>query len=270
MLTEILMESLMSMDEDTLDYVLESCTDEEIDYVLERATRLAQTADDYYGCDTDSPYGFKTMNTKNKKPRSSIKDKSDFAKYLKRSDPKEYERWDKIEKIRDIQSDARVNGWASVPKKDREYYVNTIMKAKNDKKLYNDLKKAKINGDDLGQIDSRALQAIANIGGIGSIAVGPIATMGYVGSRLSDKWNDGSLTSTVKAGAAGMGGLIGGAIGSGIIGCGIHSGAELLDKKLRYNKNKRELKNIGVNYHPEDVWNKKLQKTIDTSGYAKK
>ena len=33
MLMDILMESLMSMDEDTLDYVLESCSDEEIDII---------------------------------------------------------------------------------------------------------------------------------------------------------------------------------------------------------------------------------------------
>ena len=33
MLMDILMESLMSMDEDTLDYVLESCSDEEMDII---------------------------------------------------------------------------------------------------------------------------------------------------------------------------------------------------------------------------------------------
>ena len=35
MLMDILMESLMSMDEDTLDYVLESCSDEEIGILME-------------------------------------------------------------------------------------------------------------------------------------------------------------------------------------------------------------------------------------------
>ena len=38
MLTEILMESLMSMDEDTLDYVLESCSDEEIELIDDMVT----------------------------------------------------------------------------------------------------------------------------------------------------------------------------------------------------------------------------------------
>ena len=44
MLTEILMESLMSMDEDTLDYVLESCDDSEIELISE-ATRMLTKSD---------------------------------------------------------------------------------------------------------------------------------------------------------------------------------------------------------------------------------
>ena len=36
MLTEILMESLMSMDDETLDYVLESCSEEELEMTFQK------------------------------------------------------------------------------------------------------------------------------------------------------------------------------------------------------------------------------------------
>ena len=42
MLMDILMESLMSMDEDTLDYVLESCSDEEIDIISSAMEEISQ------------------------------------------------------------------------------------------------------------------------------------------------------------------------------------------------------------------------------------
>lgn len=148
MLTEILMESLLAMDCDTLDYVLESCSDNELDIinsVISEATNMT-TADR-----------------------------------------------DDIQFIGQIQRKARSSGWGSVPREDRDRFVDIMSTSKN----INVLKKAVKIGEKEAVHDDKVNRALKKCIGGGALVGGLGAgTAGYLYSKdqhaqLGSKINDG-------------------------------------------------------------------------------
>ena len=149
MLTEILMESLMSMDDETLDYVLESCSEEELEII----NGAIETAD------------------------MTVKDRDD------------------VQFIGQIQRQARASGWGTVPREDRDKFVDIMSKSKN----INVLKKAIKLGEKEAAHDDRVNRALKKLT-FGSSVVGGLGAgaLGYAYSKdqheqLGSKINDGIM-----------------------------------------------------------------------------
>ena len=142
MLTEILMESLMSMDEDTLDYVLESCTDDEIEII------------------SDAMEASINRNFFKEDAKQTAADMRAMANKIKNAgqlSPKDKEDFNTIERI---QRKARSSGWGSVPKEDRDEFVNIMSHSKN----LSVLKKAKKLGEREATNDSKVKSALRSLG----------------------------------------------------------------------------------------------------------
>ena len=157
MLMDILMEALMSMDEESLDYVLESCDSEELEIIDEAMEASRYTYD-------SSAMGSELNDTMLQVGTMTEKDKKDFAF------------------INDIQRQASSKGgWASVDKKDRDKFVDIMTKTKN----LAVLKKAKKLGEREADNDTKVQRALTMIGS--SVAGGA------AGALIGKKSDDGVL-----------------------------------------------------------------------------
>lgn len=213
MLTNILMEAIMSMDDETLDYVLESCDNDEIEF---------------------------------------LNDAIEATSALTASEQ------EKIEKITKIQADAREKGWGNVPAKDRTYYVNTVVKAGNDKDFLKKLKKAKQLGEREGAANSKLNKALS-IFTKADAAINAVAG-GVQGAATAGLVSGYDTASTI---AGGVGGTIGGGVGGAINGAIISKIVKEADKIRRYERDKHEIYSQGGDMHPEDVWKSKTRKDLE-------
>ena len=155
MLMDILMEALMSMDDESLDYVLESCDSEELEIIDEAMEASRYTYD-------SSAMGSELNDTMLQVGTMTEKDKKDFAF------------------INDIQRQASSKGgWASVDKKDRDKFVDIMTKTKN----LAVLKKAKKLGEREADNDTKVQRALTMIGS--SVAGGAAGAL--IGNKADTK-----------------------------------------------------------------------------------
>lgn len=203
-----------------------------------------------------------------KNVQTSTKPATESVLKVKNKEKEPETRINKIDRIIEIQKQARAKGWHNIEAKDRKYYIDTINSARNDKEFMRDLKRAKKIGDKAGDVDSNVLKATRamalpaiSIGG----AVGNITAQDSYGKivrargRLPEEIRDKIKLPDQNHFTTAMG--IGGTAVGTLANVGIQKIGEMIDKKRRRERDLVRLKELGEYTHPEDAWKKDVKYT---------